>query len=252
MKKNLSKILFLFSLSCLFCTCSSQINMNKLSNKVKDQIEEKKPKSTNALSNEEVIKGLKEALTIGVEKGASSASKINGFLKNDAIRLPFPPDAQKVRDVAMKWGLDNKVEKFEQTLNTAAEEACKTAGPIFKNAVKNMSVKDGFQILKGEENAATTYLTNQTSSALYDAFLPEVKKAIATVKLTAYWEPLTKKYNQSTRLSGNEPINTDLNKYVTEKAIEGLFHLVEIEEKAIRKDPLQRTSDLLKKVFGSL
>jgi hypothetical protein len=165
--------------------------------------------------------------------------------------LPFPPDAQRVKDVCLKWGLDAKVEKFEQTLNTAAEEACKTAAVIFKDAVLNMSVKDGFQILKGEDNAATTYLNKQTSDQLYTIFFPEVKKAIEKVKLTAYWEPLTKKYNQSTRLTGNEPVNTDLNKYVTDKAIDGIFHLIEIEEKAIRKDPLQRTSDLLKKVFGN-
>tara|TARA_B100001287_G_scaffold84133_1_gene70250 strand:+ start:10061 stop:10702 length:642 start_codon:yes stop_codon:yes gene_type:complete len=207
--------------------------------------------SKSSLSNEDVVKGLKEALTIGVEKGSIKASKINGFLHNKSIRLPFPPDAQKVKEVCLKFRLDAKVEEFEETLNAAAEEACKTAAPIFKNAVLNMSLKDGFKILKGEDNAATIYLKRQTSDDLYAIFLPEVKKAIDKVRLTSYWEPLTKKYNQTTRISGNEPVNTDLNKYVTEKAIDGIFHLIEIEEKAIRKDPLQRTSDLLKKVFGN-
>lgn len=205
-----------------------------------------------ALSNQEVISGLKEALTIGANKGAQQASAVGGFLKNDFIRLPFPPDAKKVRDKAMQWGLDKKVEKFEATLNQAAEEACKTAAPIFVNAITNMSVKDGFAILKGNENAATTYLKDNTSKALYQAFLPEVKKAIEMVKLTAYWEPLAKKYNQSTLLTGNDPINTDLNDYVTKRAMEGLFHLVELKEREIRKDPLSRTTDLLKKVFSTL
>ena len=205
-----------------------------------------------ALSNQEVISGLKEALTIGAKKGAQQASAVGGFLKNDIIRLPFPPDAKKVRDKAMQWGLDKKVEKFEATLNQAAEEACKTAAPIFVNAITNMSVKDGFAILKGNENAATTYLKDNTSKALYQAFLPEVKKAIEMVKLTAYWEPLAKKYNQSTLLTGNEPINADLNDYVTKRAMEGLFHLVELKEREIRKDPLSRTTDLLKKVFSTL
>ena len=205
-----------------------------------------------ALSNQEVISGLKEALTIGAKKGAQQASAVGGFLKNDFIRLPFPPDAKKVRDKAMQWGLDKKVEKFEATLNQAAEEACKTAAPIFVNAITNMSVKDGFAILKGNENAATTYLKDNTSKALYQAFLPEVKKAIEMVKLTAYWEPLAKKYNQSTLLTGNDPINADLNDYVTKRAIEGLFHLVELKEREIRKDPLSRTTDLLKKVFSTL
>jgi hypothetical protein len=205
-----------------------------------------------ALSNQEVISGLKEALTLGANKGAQQASAVGGFLKNDIIRLPFPPDAKKVRDKAMQWGLDKKVEKFEATLNQAAEEACKTAAPIFVNAITNMSVNDGFAILKGNENAATTYLKDNTSNALYQAFLPEVKKAIEMVKLTAYWEPLAKKYNQSTLLTGNEPINADLNDYVTKRAMEGLFHLVELKEREIRKDPLSRTTDLLKKVFSTL
>ena len=205
-----------------------------------------------ALSNQEVISGLKEALTIGANKGAQQASAVGGFLKNDFIRLPFPPDAKKVRDKAMQWGLDKKVEKFEATLNQAAEEACKTAAPIFVNAITNMSVKDGFAILKGNENAATTYLKDNTSKALYQAFLPEVKKAIEMVKLTAYWEPLAKKYNQTTLLTGNDPINADLNDYVTKRAMEGLFHLVELKEREIRKDPLSRTTDLLKKVFSTL
>ena len=205
-----------------------------------------------ALSNQEVISGLKEALTLGANKGAQQASAVGGFLKDDFIRLPFPPDAKKVRDKAMQWGLDKKVEKFEATLNQAAEEACKTAAPIFVNAITNMSVKDGFAILKGNENAATTYLKDNTSNALYQAFLPEVKKAIEMVKLTAYWEPLAKKYNQSTLLTGNEPINADLNDYVTKRAMEGLFHLVELKEREIRKDPLSRTTDLLKKVFSTL
>ena len=115
-----------------------------------------------------------------------------------------------------------------------------------------MSVQDGFAILNGNENAATNFLKKQTSDNLYTAFLPEVRKAIETVKLTAYWEPLAKKYNQSTVLTGNDPINTDLNDYVTKRAISGIFHLVEQKEKEIRKDPLSRTTELLKKVFGSV
>jgi hypothetical protein len=227
-----------------------QINVKNISKNIKNEVTINKP-SNNALSNDEVVKGLKEALSKGVEKGSKQASKIDGFLKNDEIRLPFPPDAKKVKDACLKMGLNNKVEKFEHTLNAAAEEACKTAAPIFKNAVLNMSVEDGFKILKGEDNAATSYLKKQTSKELYDIFFPEVKKAIDKVQLTAYWTPLTKAYNKTTMLTGGEKANTDLNKYVTEKAIEGIFHLIEIEEKAIRKDPLQRTTDILKKVFGS-
>ena len=107
------------------------------------------------------------------------------------------------------------MEKFEQTLNEAAEEACKTAAPIFVNAIKNMSLSDGFKILNGADNAATVFLKTQTNSQLYSLFFPEVKKAMEKVQLTTYWSPLVTKYNQSTRISGKEKVETDLNKYVT-------------------------------------
>ena len=250
-----SNIKFSFLVTCIifiFPHCIGQININKISNKVKSQIPTQNKEVSNALSNEQVIKGLKEALNIGIKKGSEQASSIGGFLKNDLIRIPFPPEAKAVRDKAMQWGLDTKVEKFERTLNEAAEEACKTAAPIFINAIKNMSLSDGFKILKGSDNAATNYLKEQTNTQLYKLFLPEVKMAIEKVKLTAYWEPLVKKYNQSTRISGKESIETDLNKYVTERAVLGLFKLVAIKEKEIRKNPMKRTSDILKKVFSSL
>ena len=252
MKNNIKISLLLTSTIFMFNHCIGQINMNKISNKLKSQIPTQKNEEAGALSNEQVIKGLKEALNIGVNKGSEQASAVGGFLKNDLIRIPFPPEAKVVRDKAMQWSLDTKVEKFESTLNEAAEEACKTAAPIFINAIKNMSVSDGFKILKGSDNAATNYLKEQTNAELYKLFLPEVKKAIEKVNLTAYWEPLVKKYNQSTKISGKETIETDLNKYVTERAVIGLFKLIATQEKEIRKNPMKRTSDILKKVFSSL
>ena len=252
MKNNIKFSLLLTSAIFVFSHCSGQININKISNKLKTQIPTQNKEKPSALSNDQVIKGLKEALNVGVNKGSEQASAIGGFLKNELIRIPFPPEAKSVRDKAMQWGLDTKVEKFERTLNEAAEEACKTAAPIFINAIKNMTVSDGFKILKGSDNAATNYLKEQTNNELYNLFFPEVKKAIEKVKLTVYWEPLVKKYNQSTRISGKETVETDLNKYVSERAIIGLFKLVAIQEKEIRKNPMKRTSDILKKVFSSL
>ena len=253
MKKTLKKTSLLFTLCLFICNCSSQINLNKISDKVKDQIDKTKTENTsNPLTNDEVIKGLKEALSRGIEKGANQASSLDGFLKNDIIRLPFPPDAEKVKEKALKLGLDNKVKEFEEVLNRSAEEAAKEAAPIFLTAIKNMSVQDGFSILKGSDNAATNYLKEETSTQLYNAFYPKVEAAIENVKLTSYWDPLAKTYNKTTRLTGAEPINTDLKKYVTQRAISGLFVLIENEEKKIRKDPIARASELLKKVFGSL
>jgi len=205
-----------------------------------------------ALTNDEVIAGLKEALTVGINKGSGLASATDGFFKNPAIKLPFPPDAKKVKDKAIDLGLQNKVDQFELTLNRAAEEATKEAGPIFIQAIKDMSIGDGFTILKGADNAATNYLRDKTTSKLVSAFSPKVKIAIDKVQLTKYWTPLTKAYNTANILTGGSDVNTDLNAFVTERAIKGLFLLVEKEEKNIRKDPLARATDILKKVFSFL
>ena len=204
------------------------------------------------LSNTEVISGLREALNIGIENSVASTSVNDGFLKNSEIRLPFPPDAQKVKDKAIEFGLDTQVEKFETTLNRAAEEASKEALNIFVSAIKNMTLEDGFAILNGGNGAATKFLKDQTKSELQQAFLPKVKDAISKVKLTEYWNPIITKYNTFAKFKGLEEINPDLELFVTQKAIDGLFVMVEKEEDKIRLDPLARVTDLLTRVFGSL
>jgi hypothetical protein len=204
------------------------------------------------LTNEEVISGLKEALNVGIKNAVNLSSVTDGFLKNDVIRLPFPPDAIKVREKAINFGLSKQVTTFEETLNRAAEEATKKALPIFIDAIKNMSVSDGFSILKGGDGAATKFLKSQTSNQLVIAFAPVVKEATTKVQLTAYWNPIITRYNSAMTLSGGQKLDPDLDAYITQKAIGGLFYLVETEENKIRKDPLARVSDILVKVFGSL
>ena len=204
------------------------------------------------LTNEEVISGLKEALNVGIKNAVNLSSVTDGFLKNDVIRLPFPPDAIKVREKAINFGLSKQVTTFEETLNRAAEEATKKALPIFVDAIKNMSVSDGFSILKGGDGAATKFLKSQTSNQLVLAFAPVVKEATTKVQLTAYWNPIITRYNSAMTLSGGQKLDPDLDAYITQKAIDGLFYLVETEENKIRKDPLARVSDILVKVFGSL
>ena len=204
------------------------------------------------LTNDEVISGLKEALNVGIKNAVNLSSVTDGFLKNDVIRLPFPPDAIKVREKAINFGLSKQVTTFEETLNRAAEEATKKALPIFVDAIKNMSVSDGFLILKGGDGAATKFLKSQTSNQLVIAFAPVVKEATTKVQLTAYWNPIITRYNSAMTLSGGQKLDPDLDAYITQKAIDGLFYLVEIEENKIRKDPLARVSDILVKVFGSL
>lgn len=205
-----------------------------------------------SLKNEEVISGLKEALQVGIKNSVNLTSITDGFLKNDSIRLPFPPDAIKVKEKAMDLGLSGKVTEFETTLNRAAEEATKEALPIFADAIKNMSVQDGFTILKGGDGAATKFLKEQTTSKLVSAFSPKVKNATAKVELTKYWNPIITKYNNAMTLTGGQKLDPDLDAYITQKAIEGLFYMVEKEENKIRKDPVARVTDLLVKVFGSL
>ena len=148
--------------------------------------------------------------------------------------------------------MDGQVEKFETTLNRAAEEATKEALPIFMDAIKNMSVQDGFAILNGGNGAATKFLRDQTTAKLVTAFAPKVKEATSKVKLTEYWNPIINKYNTAMSISGGQKLNPDLDAYVTELAIKGLFQMVEKEENKIRKDPMARVTDILAKVFGSL
>lgn len=205
-----------------------------------------------SLTNGEVIQGLKEALTVGIKNGASMASATDGFFKNSAIKLPFPPDAIALKDKAIEWGLQGKVDEIVLTLNRAAEEASKKAAPIFVDAITNMSISDGFAILNGSDSAATMYLKDKTTSPLTTAFKPVVKDAIETVKLTSYWNPVATKYNNWAPLFGKDKVEADLDTYVTDRGIQGLFFLVKEEEKKIRLNPAARVTDILKKVFGSL
>jgi hypothetical protein len=157
-----------------------------------------------------------------------------------------------VKEKALAWGLDGQVEKFETTLNRAAEESCKEALPIFKDAILNMTIADGFSILNGGDGAATKFLKDKTTASLKTAFRPKVDAAISKVKLTDYWNPIITKYNSAMTFTGGEKLNPDLNEYVTDKAISGLFHMVEKEENKIRLDPLARVTEILQKVFGSI
>jgi hypothetical protein len=204
------------------------------------------------LTNDEVISGLKEALNVGIKNSVSLTSITDGFLKNDVIRINFPQDAIKIKEKAIEFGMSGQVEKFETTLNRAAEEATKEALPIFKDAILSMSVQDGFSILKGGDGAATKFLKEQTTTKLVSAFSPKVKEATSKVKLTESWTPIITRYNQAMTLTGGQKLNPDLDAYITQKAIDGLFIMVEKEENKIRKDPAARVTDILMKVFGSI
>lgn len=204
-----------------------------------------------ALSNEEVIAGLKEALRVGTERAVSSTSAADGFWGNALIRVPFPEEAIKVKSTLTDLGMTQPINDFERTLNKAAEAAAKEAVPVFVDAITGMTIQDGFTILRGGENAATSYLREKTSAALRDRFRPVVEKATRATALTSYWQPLASAYNTATLLTGGKAVNPDLDAYVTEKALAGLFTVLAQEEKRIRQDPVARTTALLQKVFAA-
>ncbi len=225
---------------------SAQFDLDKVIKDVKSETSKIIP--SKGLSNDEVINGLKEALSVGSNNSSSAASKADGFYKNPKIKIPFPQEAIDMKTTLDKLGMKKQTDKFIETLNRGAESAAKEAAPIFLDAIKGMSIGDGFAILNGQDTAATSYLKGKTTTQLDAAFKPKVKEALQKVELTKYWKPLMTKYN---RIPGVTKQNPDLDSYVTAKAMEGLFTLLADEEIKIRKDPAAQVSDLLKKVFGS-
>lgn len=241
----------LFLSSVLFLTsCASSQNINKAIGDAQKNVQKeinKYNKSNKPLTNDEVVRGLKEALSVGTNNSAASTSKVDGFYKNPLVFIPFPAEAEKVKNTVINLGMQKQVDDFVMTLNRAAEEASKEAAPVFLDAIKGMSIGDGFKILKGADNAATTYLQDKTTAKLTEKFTPIIKRAIDKVEVTKYWNPVITTYN---KVPGVEQKNPDLEKYVTAKAMEGLFKLIAGEEKKIRTDPAAQVTALLKKVFG--
>lgn len=213
---------------------------------VMEQVNTATGSTTPALTNDEVIRGLREALTVGTNNSSSLTSKLDGFYKNPEIFIPFPPEALKVKEKVEQLGMKKQVDEFVMTLNRAAETATAEAAPIFVNAIKEMTIADGFAILRGNDNAATQYLKDKTTAQLKVKFNPIVKNAIQKVEVTKYWNPVINTYN---KIPFIEKMNPDLEDYVTTKAMDGLFLMIAKEETKIRKDPMARITDLLKKVF---
>lgn len=200
------------------------------------------------LTQSEVSMGLKQALSQGINKGATQAAQTDGFYKNSLIRIPFPPDVKKVENTLRSVGLGSEVDKFILSLNRGAEDAAKSAAPIFLNAIKQLTFSDVWNILRGEKDAATQYLKRTTTSQLTSAFSPIMKQSLDRVNATRYYSELVNRYN---KIPVVQKVNPDLESYATQKAIDGLFTLVAQEEANIRENPIARTTELLKRVFGS-
>jgi len=236
------KIIFSVILSALVSSASAQSwkELKSAATKAKEVI------TTKELSKSEIVSGLKEALEVGISNSTELASEKGEFNNNNLIRISFPTEAEKMKSTLINVGLKLQVKQFEESLNSAAEEASKFAKEIFITAVKNMTITDALKILKGEDNAATIYLKKQTTKELYKKFKPVVKKAIEKVHVTKYWNQLSVRYNA---LPMTNKVNTDIEDYVTNKTIDGLFFLIAKEEKNIRNNTDARISELLQKVF---
>lgn len=204
-------------------------------------------KSSDSLSEPEIISGLKEALEKGVEKAGGALSATDGFFANAALKILMPAEAKEVEQKLRGIGLGRQVDQAILSMNRAAEDATKSAAPIFVTAIKKMTLANAVQILKGNDTAATAYLRANTVSQLTEAFRPTIETSLEKVNATKYWNVLMSTYNKISA----QKINPDLAAYVTEKSLQGIFLQLGEEEKAIRKNPLARTTELLKKVFGS-
>lgn len=199
------------------------------------------------LTGTEIVAGLKEALSVGTQKSSQKLSTVDGFFKDAAIKILMPEEAKKVESTLRSVGMGNVVDKAILSLNRAAEDAAKGAGSIFLNAVRQMTITDAVNILRGGDFAATNYFKAKTTIALTESFRPVIQTSLKNVNATKYWNDVFSVYNQFS----NTKVNTDLAAYVTEKAMDGIFYQVGLEEQKIRKDPVARTTEILKKVFGS-
>jgi hypothetical protein len=242
-----SSIIFLFAVLFIFQSCAQQPQKGGLGGLLEKAGQVLNNTTGGSLTNDEIIQGLKEALQVGISNGSSQASAVDGYFKNNLIKLAFPPDVQRVEAKLRQIGLGNEVDKFVLSLNRAAEDAAKKSKPIFVKAITSMTIQDALGILKGDSTAATKYLQRTTNQELYNQFFPVVDSTLQLNNATKYYADLVNTYNKIPLV---QKVNPDLKQYATQKAIDGLFVLISQEERKIRKDPVARVNDILKKVFG--
>jgi len=212
------------------------------------------------LSTEEVVRGLKEALNNGTQTAAKKLSATNGYFGDQAVKILLPPQAKIIMDnkdnTALKAiGITKMIDDVILRMNRSAENAATQAVPIFAKAITDMSLQDAWGILKGNDTAATHYFRQHTTSQLQQAFRPIMsqslnKKLVGGVSANEAWNKLAKAYNKVAAFSASlKTVNADLTNYATSKAVDGVFKKIALQEKAIRTNPMERTTDLLKRVF---
>jgi len=200
------------------------------------------------LTEEEVIRGLTEALRTGAERAVKKAGEENGYWADGAIRIPLPPMIRKAENLLKMAGFGSRVEEFHRSMNRAAEKAAPLALDVFWDVIRGMTFSDAWGILNGGDRAATDYFKSKSYDRLSSLLKPLVRKAMSEVGVTAYYQDIETKI----RTLPVQILDEDLDSYVTGRALDGLFLLLAREEEKIRKDPAARTSDILRRVFGNL
>lgn len=199
-------------------------------------------------SESKIIEGLKEALEIGTNNAVKAVSRLDGYYKNPKIKIPLPDPVTKVEKVLRTVGYGAKIDAFELSMNRAAEKAAPEARSLFWDAIKQMSFKEARKILNGRENEATLYFADKTRGKLTTLFKPIISTSMSQVGVTRYYQELDARVRN---IPFAESFRFDLDQYVTDRALDGLFIMVAEEERRIRKDPAARVTDLLKEVFGA-
>ncbi|MFW1678205.1 DUF4197 domain-containing protein [Pontibacter sp. JAM-7] len=250
MRKNTLTICCLLSLSLSVAT--SHAGWKDLVKDIKESGEQilQQPDNTTTsnLDTSTLIAGLKEALQVGSQRVVETVSQPGGYLDNPKIRIPLPPSIDKVAGILKKYGLESQVTEFEHSINRAAENAAPQAAELLVTAVKEMSIEDAKKIYQGADNAATEYFEEHTRGKLQQLFMPEVNSSLQQVGATRYYSQLAGEA-KSLPYVGDQ-LNVDLDQYVTDQALDGLFTMLAVEEKKIRDNPAARTTELLKQVFS--
>jgi len=243
MRFNYIKLYF-FSLFILLSFISSaQIDVLKnISNTANSFIDNEKIQSDKDISD-----GLTEALRISVTKSCDNASQVNGFYKNDDIKIPFPSKINKVKKACLKIGLNKLVLDFEYSMNQTAELVSSTATEIIVQAVSSLRFNDAIKILNGSENEATLYLKDKSFDNLYDTFYPTVKNKMDSTGVQKILDLILTRYNKIPLV---KKVKFDLTDYITLQTIGGIFYLIAENEKEIRNNPKARTTQILKKIFN--
>ena len=237
----------------IFLAFNSEAQLDKL-------LKLTKKSSSSSPTQTEVVKGLKEALNVGTDTAVNRLSAIDGYYKDEVVKILLPEEVNVIIDNISKIpGGKDMVNNVILSINRTAEDAAKDAAPVFKNSITSMNISDALGILKGEDNAATKYLERTTYDQLYDLYKPKIsisinKDLVGNVSTKEAWDELTGAWNKFAnsmlgKMGGYKPVHVDLDDYLTRKALDGLFIKIAEQEKQIRKDPVARVTDILKKIF---